>query len=324
MLIGLPGSGKDTWLKQFIRNSDEPFEIVSSDDIRQELYGSAAEQGDPKEIFGLVNKRIKSYLIRNKNIIYNATNIKVKDRRGIMELVKPHKDIMKYAIIIGTTYEQCLINNKNRAKNGGRFVPEQVIKRMYYNYEPPHYFEGFNKIEVVYPFIKPYITPSDILKRLRKIPHDNPHHRLSIGTHIKATAKAAEKDIKKGLFILDENDEYRQYYTSLIPKVLWLHDLGKEKTKVFEDKKGNPTEIAHYWGHSNVGAYDYMFYVNKNEYNPFKPTYDPNIAAAICYHDKPYQWTKQKTFDKYKKLWGNRLYNLILKIHYYDSLEDLK
>ena len=48
-----------------------------------------------------------------------------------MDLVRHHKDIMKYAIIIGTTYEQCLKNNRTRAETGGRFAPEYVIKRLF-------------------------------------------------------------------------------------------------------------------------------------------------------------------------------------------------
>lgn len=325
MVIGLPGSGKDTWIKDFLNGSDEPFEVFSSDEIRGELYGDESTQGNPAQVFEIMNKRARGALLMGKNVVYNATNLEVRYRDSIMSLIEPMKDVMKYAVIIATTYEQCLVNNRKRRDEGGRFVPEEVIKKMYYHYEPPHYFEGFNRIEVAYPFIKPYIIPMDVVKRLRKMPHDNPHHHLSVGAHIKATARAAEADIKKGMHIgFDENDAYKDYYTSLVPKVLWLHDLGKEKTKVFANRKGEPTKDAHYWNHQNVGSYDYMFYTTKEGYDPTKITYDPNVAAAICYHDRPFSWEKEETHEKYRKLWGIRLYNLVMKVHYYDDLPELK
>jgi predicted kinase len=321
MLIGLPASGKDTWIKQFIKNNTEKFNVYSSDDIREELYGDAATQGDSAEVFKIMRERATKSIRRGENTIYNATNIKVKDRRAIMNEINKFKDVMCYAIIIGTTYEQCLKNNAKRANNGGREVPESIINRMYKSFEPPHYFEGFNKIEVVYPFIKPFLNYKDLAKQLKKVPHDNPHHNYSVGSHIAAAAKNCEKDIKKKKFTLglDDNDEYKSYYDSILPKVLWMHDLGKGKAKTFYNYKGKLDTIAHYYNHENIGAYDYMFYlVGTDEYNPLKPNYDCNIAAAICYHMRPYGWKEEKTKEKYKKLWGFRLYNLVMAVHKYD------
>lgn len=325
MLVGLPGSGKDTWMENFIKNEENKYVVLSSDNIREELYGDAAEQGDPQKVFSLMHKRLKYAINRGENIIYNATNITSKNRRQAMSLIKDNKDYMRYAIIIATPYKQCLLNNKERAENGGRFVPEEVVKRMYYSYEPPHYFEGFNKIEVYYPFIKPYLNISEELKRLKKVPHDNPHHSFSIGTHMDAAAKKCKKDIKSKKFSLglDENDNYKDYYNDTLIKVLSMHDIGKEKTKAFTNYKNEPTEIAHYYNHQNVGAYEYMFYMNDIKgYNPIKDIFDCNVAAGICYHMKPFEWKKgntEKLRDKYKQLWGFRLFNLIEAVHKYDT-----
>lgn len=320
MVIGLPASGKDTYIKSFLKDNKEEFVVLSSDDIREELYGDPSIQGKPAEVFNLMNKRVKTALLNNKNIIYNDTNIKVKDRRGVLSEVKKFKDYMRYAVIIGTTYPQCLINNKKRAKEGGRFVPEEVIKRMYYSFEPPHTFEGFNKIEVYYPFIKPYRDYKEEIKKLKKVPHDcEPYHKYSIGTHINRAAKMAKVDIKKGKLDNLFFDAYADYYKSILPTILFLHDLGKAETKSFVDSKGNSCDRAHYYHHENVGAYNYMFY--NLEGKDYKPSshYDYNIAAAIAYHMRPFSWTNQKTEEKYKKLWGIHLFNLIKAVHIYDK-----
>lgn len=315
MVIGLPASGKDTWIKQFLKASDEKWTVLSSDEMREELYGNEAIQGNPQEVFSKLNKRLKSVLVRGDNIIYNATNIKVRDRRPALELVKPYKDYMVYGIIIATTLPQCYQNNRKRERQ----VPQNIIKKMYYHYEPPHPFEGFNKIEVVYPFIKPYIYYKDKIKDLKKISHDNPWHEFSIGTHMNVAAKLWKKDRNKTTFF-HKDYPLEEYYKDVVEKALMLHDIGKEKTKAFFDSKGNPSDVAHFYHHANVGAYDYMFYTLENDYyDPLHPEFDPNIAAAIAYHMRPFDWKDEKTKEKYKKLWGNKLFRVVELINIYDG-----
>lgn len=322
MMVGLPASGKDYWIKEFLKGVDEEYVVLSSDEIRGELYGDESEQGNPTEVFNLMHKRLKSALMLGKNVIYNATNTRVKNRAPALEIVKKYKDYMVYAEIIATTLPQCYHNNMKRERK----VPREVIKRMYMNWEPPHYFEGFNRIEVNYPFIKPYLIYNDELKKMKKIPHDSPWHDFNIGTHINIAAKNAKKALNKGeVFICDENDALKSYYEKVFLWGIKLHDIGKPKVKQFKDKKGNPCDVAHYYNHEYVGAYEYMFYLcEKDYYDPAAPEYDSNIAAAIAYHMRPFHWEKESTKEKYRKLWGNRLFNVIMAIHYYDENAEKK
>ena len=318
MVIGLPASGKDTWIEQFLKASNEKWTVLSSDKMREELYGNEAIQGDPQEVFGKLNKKLKSALMRGENIIYNATNIKVKDRRPALKLVKTQKDYMVYGIIIATTLPQCYQNNRKRERQ----VPQNVIKKMYYHYEPPHPFEGFNKIEVVYPFIKPYIQYKDKIKDLMKISHDNSHHKLTVGKHINRAVKIYKKD-KKGLMFFYKDYPLEDYYKDVVEKALMLHDIGKEKTKTFINSIGEETNEAHFYRHENVGAYDYMFYlIDKDYYDPMHPEFDPNVAAAIAYHMRPFSWHNEKTHDKYLKLWGEKLFRVVELVHCYDEFSE--
>lgn len=318
MMVGLPASGKDYWIKEYLNSiTMDKYIVLSSDSIREELYGDEAIQGDPNEVFSVLHKRLKSALIRGENIIYNATNITVKNRKQALQIVKPFDDYLIFAEIMATTLGQCLENNKNRERK----VPEYVIKRMYRQWEPPCYFEGFNRIEVNYPFIKPYIKYNEKIKELKKLPHDNPHHHLNVGTHMLAAARLCRKDIKSGKVKITEKPrpELEAYYDDILIKALKLHDIGKELTKEFKDSKGNPSNIAHFYDHANVGAYEYMFYLmDRDYYVPFGEEYEPIVGALIAHHMRPHSWKEKKTKEKYRREWGEVFYNLITYLNYYD------
>lgn len=78
-MVGLSGSGKSTFSKG-IAEQIAPSEVFSSDKIREELYGDESIQGKPQKIFDILHKRVFSALKDGKNCIYDATNLKQKDR----------------------------------------------------------------------------------------------------------------------------------------------------------------------------------------------------------------------------------------------------
>ena len=53
MMVGLPGSGKTT----FVHNIEKGAIVISSDIIRKELWGSEEKQGDNKIVFEELEKR---------------------------------------------------------------------------------------------------------------------------------------------------------------------------------------------------------------------------------------------------------------------------
>ena len=179
IMIGLPASGKDYYIET---NKEEDDVVVSSDKIREELLGDVKDQKHNGEVFNEMFKRTCAALKNGQNVYYNATNI---NRRRRINLIKEIKsaiktDIYFYAIVIATPYERCLINNGERKRK----VPEEVIKRMYYHFEPPVPEEGFSHC-----ILKQLCGDEDlnnIKKEACKITHDNPNHSLTIGEHMKS------------------------------------------------------------------------------------------------------------------------------------------
>lgn len=284
MLVGLPGSGKTEFGKSL--NSD--FVIYSSDAIRKEMFGNEEIQEKNNEVFAELHKRVKNRLIDGKSVVYDATNISSKRRRAFLSEIS-NIDCSKVCIVIATTIEKCKESNNGR----DRKVPEYVIDRMYYNFEFPGCFEGWDNILLHYRKDDNYKNYSleNLIGLTIDFDQKNYHHSLTLGNHL----------IKVSMQLLDD---VALHYAGI------LHDVGKLKTQTFVNKKGEASSVAHYYNHHNIGAYDSMFYLKD-----FGSNIKVDICTLIQWHMEPYFWVKESTKDKYKRIWGEELFNRIMRLH---------
>lgn len=137
-LVGIPGSGKSTRARELA--AEKNCVIVSSDDIRAELYGDASEQGNAKEVFGLAYERIRTNLEEGRDVIFDATNISKAKRKKIFN-ISP-KNTVHIAIFFNVPLDVCKERNARRE----RIVPESVLERMHRYIVPPTTEEGFDII----------------------------------------------------------------------------------------------------------------------------------------------------------------------------------
>lgn len=140
LLIGLPGSGKSTWAERYATNRKHTV-IISSDKIREELYGDAAKQGDNNKIFSLVKERAEEALRNCKNVIIDATNLTVKDRSVYFDIAIDF-DATVTGILFDIPVEEC----KHRNSKRDRVVPDFVYDKMVKRYEQPQLSEGFTML----------------------------------------------------------------------------------------------------------------------------------------------------------------------------------
>lgn len=243
MLIGLPGSGKSTFANKIAKDC-ENYVVVSTDSIRKEIYGDEAIQGNGNKIFERAYALIDNHLRNGYSVIFDATNIRRKGRKAFIERFKKWKElrIIFHAILVATSYEICLENNLKRR----RVVPEEVIKRMFCNFEVPMKFEGWDKIDVESYYgsvARDYVNYKHYLYIRNNIPHDcEPWHTGTISDHIYAVIEEVGKDK-----ILPK--EEREFYLTV---AAW-HDVGKFFVKAYNEKKGRCT----YYNHNNTSAYCY-------------------------------------------------------------------
>jgi hypothetical protein len=198
---------------------------------------------------------------------------------------------------MATPFDECLKRNVNR----DRTIPEHVIRKMYMNWNTPYWYEGWDFIKVERGEFKNNGYPVHIIEEFINYNQDSIHHKLTLGEHLEKTWECVCKnggDLPLRIAAL-------------------LHDCGKPFTKSFLNSKGETTENAHYYQHHCVGAYDSLFYNTID--NPL------DHAILIQWHMQPYFWEKdelkgEKQMSKYKKLWGDKLFNDIMLLHKADKM----
>lgn len=294
MFVGLPGSGKSNYTRKLAKKTGAS--VHSSDNIRKELYGDERIQGDGNAVFNILHSRVKEDLREGKSTIYDAYNISYKRRMAFLQELN-NIPCKKVCVFVATPFEKCLENNAKRE----RHVPIEVIKNMLKHFDTPSYFEGWNEIKICYPkraYRSFYGTPSAFVERYIDYSQDNPHHDYSLGNHCKSTG-------------------YRFLRKNILHTVGLIHDCGKPRCKTYINTKGEKTEIAHYYSHENVGAYDSFFFDTK-----YSEEERRDISELIRWHMTPYFWEKkddEKMRKKYFNLWGEDLYEKIMLLHSADK-----
>lgn len=135
-MIGLPGSGKDT----YIQNNFPNLPTVCRDEIRTEI-GIKGEKpmGNKKqedEVTRIQNERILEYARKHTSFIINATNLKRMYRDGFKGMLAPYNPRIEYVYVEAPNF------NSNLERRKGT-IPQDVIKRMREYFEFPRPNEAY-------------------------------------------------------------------------------------------------------------------------------------------------------------------------------------
>jgi len=143
--VGLPGSGKSTYAKNFIKDKD--IEYLSSDELRAVFGSGETDQTCTNQVFGHIKIKVDEFLKDGKNVLVDATSVNRKERSDYIKTAKKYG--AKVVAIVFKMDRQGLIDrNKKRGEQGGREVPTFVIDKMLAKFEEPSHSEGID--EVIY------------------------------------------------------------------------------------------------------------------------------------------------------------------------------
>lgn len=295
LLVGIPGSGKSLYSRTLSAA------IHSSDALREELFSDVNCQEKNTELFIELHRRIKADLASGKDVVYDACSINKKRRTAFLAELK-NIPCHKKCVVLVTPYELCLHYNSGRARK----VPEKVIKRMYMNWCPPDYSEGFDEIELIYNYgsnaIRMKYTYESLFDKVNGIDfmsQENSHHRLTLGGHCRAAEKYAFDHFP---------DNQRLQLAAL------FHDCGKPFTKTKINYRGEEDGQCHYYQHQCVGAYDFLMYANDIGLSKEDSIYVSNL---IYFHMHPFlSWEKsEKSRSKAIMSIGQTMYDDIMRLH---------
>lgn len=130
LMSGLPGSGKDTWLK---RNRPE-LPVVSLDDIRGELDIDPTEnQG---EVAQVARERCRELLRSGTSFAFNATNLLAQTRSRWTQLFTDYNARI-HSVHVEPPFSVTMDQNRRRT----RPVPEAVMHDLIRKMEPPTWME---------------------------------------------------------------------------------------------------------------------------------------------------------------------------------------
>ncbi|MBL8209185.1 MAG: AAA family ATPase [Bryobacterales bacterium] len=135
LLCGLPGSGKDTWLRE--QAPEVP--VISLDGIREEL-GVGAGEGSG-EVVQMARERARGYLRAGQGFAWNATNLTREMRGPLVDLFTDYKARVRL-VHVETPYRWHAERNAGRE----RAVPGDVIARMLSRWDVPAVTEAW-KVE---------------------------------------------------------------------------------------------------------------------------------------------------------------------------------
>lgn len=131
MMSGLPGSGKDTWLK---RNRPE-LPVISLDDLRGEIGVDVTD--DQGEVAQLARERCQQHLRTGESFAFNATNLLRQTRKRWIDLFANYGARIEI-VYVEPPLSVILAQNKRRTPA----VPETVINKLAEKCEPPTWAEA--------------------------------------------------------------------------------------------------------------------------------------------------------------------------------------
>jgi tRNA uridine 5-carbamoylmethylation protein Kti12 len=151
ILVGVPGSGKSTWVENIIRNDCMRFYCVISTDFYVEQYAESLGKTYSEVFEEYMPKAVKQMAEDVKfakdcefNIIWDQTSLTLASRRKKFRMLPDYKHI---AVVVQTPELDVL--RQRLASRPGKNIPWEVVEQMMDSFEMPTEEEGYSEVWIV-------------------------------------------------------------------------------------------------------------------------------------------------------------------------------
>lgn len=131
LLCGLPGVGKDTWVRRHLSD----WHVVSLDGIRAEIGVDPRDSQEP--VLAVARERTRALLREGKSLIWNATNLS-REMRG--KRLRFADDYRARVRIVYVETPVAVQRRQNRGREG--CVPDAAMERLFRQWEVPDLTEA--------------------------------------------------------------------------------------------------------------------------------------------------------------------------------------
>jgi predicted kinase len=145
MGIGIPGSGKSTFLEKLAKQRN--YFYLSVDAVRKELAGNEADQSVNTQAWSIARGRLAQRLAHEESVVFDATFAKGEERREFIQYAR-EKGV---TVLHGYYFDVPLDIAKERNAQRKRAVRESALDRLHTELQkdPPTEAEGFDTLFTV-------------------------------------------------------------------------------------------------------------------------------------------------------------------------------
>ena len=136
ILIGLPGSGKSYWAREYADRISAV--VIASDEVRNEFQARGQNPQDGDAVFAEVERRARAQLQADRSVILDATH-SLRQYRSYATRLARTLNVTCVAIWFDAPVEEALRRNRWRAGDrfGDQRIIDQVIRDIADRFEPP-------------------------------------------------------------------------------------------------------------------------------------------------------------------------------------------
>ena len=131
MLCGLPGSGKDTWIKE----NAPHLPLISTDAMRRKLNIPKGEKSNV--VSRAAQEEARSILLSGRSLVWNATNLTEITRMRLIHQFESYGADVEI-VYLETDWQKTLMRNSEKPES----VPIPILEEMLSKLTPPERFEA--------------------------------------------------------------------------------------------------------------------------------------------------------------------------------------